>query len=126
VTALSLKEELADQRIRLTAPDRPCDRCLKLPPAGETLTIAYIRFKAVTVPFSICESYTAELGRFKDHAVFYGAASIFMCRQGQGLNKLSGELVAMNEWITRHSCPGHLVPDLKGRIYNFYRGKGPR
>lgn len=107
MTALSLKDELADQHIRLTAPDRPCDRCLKLPPAGETLTIAYIRFKAATVPFSICESCTAaELDRFKGHAMSHDAASIFMCHQEQGLNKLSDELVAMNDWIAQNSAPG--------------------
>jgi hypothetical protein len=106
VIALTLKEQLKAQHIRITAPDRPCDRCRELPPAGETLQIATIRFSAASVAFSICDHcVAAELERFKDHTMSHDAAAIFTCHQEpEGLNKLSAELVQMNEWISQNSA----------------------
>jgi hypothetical protein len=108
MSALTVKELVNAHHTRLTAPDRPCDKCLELPPAGETLKIATIRFPTATVAFSICDRCeAAELERFKDHVMPHGAADIFTCHQEpDGLNRLSDELVAQDEWITRYSAPG--------------------
>jgi hypothetical protein len=104
---LTLKDEVATHHTRLLAQDRPCDKCLKPPAPGETLQIAALRFAAGTVIFSICDRCaSAEHERFKDHLMSHDAASIFLCQQDQGIGKLSEELVAMNEWITKHSGPG--------------------
>jgi hypothetical protein len=107
MTALTLKERVNSHHTRLTAPDRPCDKCLEQPSAGEELQIASIQFPAGTVVFSVCRRCAAEdYERFKGHLMSHEAASIFMCHQEQGLNKLSDELVRMNEWIAKHSAPG--------------------